>query len=87
MQYISVERIADLKKEEWRFWFDERRCALVLDQYVEYRRETTRHKFLVSERYDHINRHATTITDPPLPESVIEDARRLFMDKLTVIKG
>ena len=87
MERITVQRHADtLHALEWRFWFDDRKCRLVLDDYIELERLSTRHKFKVVGRYERIDKRKNTIADPPLPADIMEEAKQLFFDQLTVVK-
>jgi hypothetical protein len=77
-----------LIREEWRFWFDDWKCNLVLDTYTHLTRRSKRHKWVVEKHYERLShqRSELTLDYVPYPLDVAEEARRLFTEKVIVVK-
>lgn len=84
MQRIEVRRGTTLSGERWSFWFDDRDASLVLDLYAKFTRPSARHKFVNSETWNRLSHRDTTITTPPLPDDVQQEAIDLFCATVVV---
>jgi hypothetical protein len=77
------------RAEVWKFWFYERRNALVLTAYHIEIRQTPRHKWRWNGWYDRLNTRDCSIKkaeDVPLPELVQDLALRLMVAKMRVVR-
>lgn len=88
---ITIERISDnkLEKKEWTFWLrdDNVGFQLFLDEYIETKRETTRHKFrrtLKMPKYHRLMRRESNMesSDVVIPEDVIQEAKDLIITRV-----
>ena len=86
MKFIQiVDTSADgLSEVCWKFWYDERIHALVLDGCARCARATKRHKFMVVSVYSRLYQR-TPMPAPTIPEDVSSRAIRQFCDGLTVV--
>ena len=88
-QHVDVEQqcTADgLCRDVWRFWYDDRIHALVLDRYAREKRSTRRHKFVAIETYERLGRRrGEAQCVPPMPHSVMREARDKFCVSLRVL--
>jgi hypothetical protein len=57
--------ISPLRRDQWRFWFNEHAHAIVLDEYVVEERPSLRHKFREVGSYERLRgqRHSGTASD------------------------
>lgn len=90
---VREESDDGLLAQEWRFWFDERRGALVLSEYVELSRTTRRHKFKPTAEYCRIGgrsrfraHKALSEADVPLTEIIKAKALDAFTRGVRVVR-
>jgi hypothetical protein len=93
MENLSIHRQSDdLTRKSWRFWYWDQRHRLILDYYSTQTRKTTRHKWREVEResYQRVSFHRSfynmDAADVPLPQDVIDEAKAIFLETLTVAK-
>lgn len=89
MNAVTIRREPNpLTEWTWRFWYYDRRHALVLDYYCTAERPSKRHKFRVTESYSRIDnrRHNLQESDVVLPADVIAEAKQIFTDPLRVLR-
>lgn len=87
MKTVTVTRKEDeLNTHEWRFYFND--CLLILDDYIHWRRETKRHKFVIFNHWDRLFVRNSTIelSNVPFPGDVATEARQQVIDQIKVIK-
>jgi len=77
-----------LKRQVWRFWYNDSRNEIVLSRYTVEEKKTNRHKFRVVKVYNRLDKRDNTIAvgDVPLPDDVKEAAMKQFLDSLNVTK-
>lgn len=88
MKHITIEHasVLGLSSTQWRFWYDDRNHALVLDSYTLFERQSKRHKFRPISSWVRLNRRMSAMEakDVPLPVRVIDEARSQFCSSLKV---
>jgi hypothetical protein len=77
--------VDDLTREKWRFYYEERRHVLILQEFIIETRATKRHGWKVSNSYSRIDRRHNTMPCPELSEDIRTMALLDFTTKLTVI--
>lgn len=85
---VEIEKIGEskLSKQMWRFWYDERVHALVLDAYVVSHRETRRHAWRTSKSYHRIMSRSGNLPEPEgVPHDIAIEAAQMFFGKLMVV--
>lgn len=93
MAYITIERKQDdLNMEQWQFLYIDSYHAIVLVNYQNLNRPTTRHKFKAVEHWDAYkdrrhNYDGAKIESVPLPDDVKAEALQEYMASLRVTKG
>lgn len=78
-----------MQKWTFRFWDSTHPAYLRLIAYAQLTRPTTRHKWQVDDNYDTYNSRSCSIKNPenvPLPNSVIDEARKEFIENLADIE-
>lgn len=89
MSDVHVRLESGNRAELWRFWFYERRNALVLTEYRVEERQSPRHKWRWNGWYDRLNPRDRSIKeekDVPFPELVKELALTSMRLKMHVVK-
>lgn len=92
MRFVEVTRESHerLAQEYWRFWYDERLHALVLDEYASRQRPTLRHKFRTVAGYARLGRRkdedVVGYVSPDIPEDVAQEAHDQFSKTLRVVR-
>lgn len=90
MTNITVERYSEdgLSAKSWVFWYYELRHTLYLDHYYEMSRPTKRHKLSVDENYNRLMARSSSrhLDQVEIPDDVIEEARRLFVELAATVK-
>ncbi len=87
---IKIIRDTDaLTREEFTFWFDERRMVLYLDAYYFKKRQTKRHNFKVVTQYSRSDSRRPPynwmeLKDVPLTEDIKNRALEQFISEIKV---
>jgi hypothetical protein len=90
MTQINIERVSGslLARNVWTFYYDDRQQVLRLVGYMEQRRQTRRHKWVVQRVWSSYNHRGSGIPQPEsIPADVQADARQAFIERLTVAIG
>ncbi len=82
MNTIIERKTSDNIKEEFGFWFDDRRKTLYLDVYRLLRRETSRHKFQTVKQYSRLDSRTPPYNWIKLDEvPLTDDIKKLALEK------
>lgn len=98
---ITVERVTDappgvseraapnLARDVWVFWYDDRRHALVVDEFQRQTRPSRRHGWTTVEYYNRVDRRRgrnipRLAQAPPIPPEITAEAKAKFCEPLRV---
>lgn len=75
-----------LNREVWQFQFIDhhRKPVLILEEYHQQNRSSTRHKWISTEFWQRIGHRRSTLNNVPLPAEVIAEAKVRFMELIEV---
>ena len=80
---VEIEHLnTGLSRELWRFWFNEDRAQLVLDEFHFQTRQTKRHKWVSQSKWLRLEKRYSSGSRPFAPEIVKERALNLFIGTL-----
>jgi len=85
MHIEIIVPINDLTREVYRFYIiSERSINAVLDSYFFEQRQSTRHKFVATKRYNRLDRRGTNMEYPVIPDIVRAKVREKIVENIKI---